>query len=86
MKLLDYTGNVTSFERFARAEGLLEGIEVSLELRFGPEGLKLMPEIRELQDHEVLRTVLQAIKTANSPDELRRVWTGGRRRKKRSRS
>lgn len=69
-------------ERVAREESLLKGIEVSLEIKFGEEGLKLMPELRTLQDHELLLDVLQAIRTAASPEALRRVWTGGRRPKK----
>jgi hypothetical protein len=73
---------ITIAERVGMEKGLLEGIEVSLEVKFGEEGLKLIPEIRELQDHEVLRAVLQAIKTAASPEDLRRVWTRGRRSKK----
>ncbi len=63
-------------------KGLLKGIEVSLEVKFGAEGLELLPEIRELQDHEVLDAVLEAIKTAATPDAVRRVWTRGRRSKK----
>jgi hypothetical protein len=77
---------MTTPERIGMEKGLLEGIEVSLDLKFGEEGLKLIPEIKELGDHEVLRAVLQAIKTAASPDDLRRVWTRGRRSKKRRRT
>jgi hypothetical protein len=73
---------ITTPERIGLEKGLLEGIEVSLKIKFGAAGLELMPEIRELQDHEVLRTVLQAIETAANPDALRRVWTRGRRSKK----
>ncbi len=69
-------------ERARMEKGLIEGIEVSLELKFGEEGLKLLPEIRQIQDHEALRKILRAIKTAASPDELRRVWARGRRPKK----
>jgi hypothetical protein len=46
----------------------------ALEVRFGEEGLKLLPEIRKLQDVDMLRAILQASKTAASPDEVRRVW------------
>ena len=63
-------------------EGTLKGIETCLELKFGAEGLKLMPELRELHDHELLDAVLRAIPVAASPDELRRVWTRKRRSKK----
>ena len=63
-------------------EGILKGIEACLKLKFGAEGLELMPELREIQDHELLGKILDAIETAASPDELRRVWTRKRRSKK----
>jgi hypothetical protein len=65
---------MTSFERRARTEELLAGIELGLELKFGGAGLQLMPEISQLTDVDLLRAVRQAIKTAASPEELRRVW------------
>ena len=61
--------------------GLLQGIEVGLDVKFGAEGLELMPAIREIRDHMLLRKVLAKIKTADSPDDLRRVWTRKRRTK-----
>jgi hypothetical protein len=62
-------------------EGLLAGIEVSLTVKFGEEGERLLPEIRELHDNKVLRAVLRAIAKATSPDEVRRVWTRRRPKK-----
>ena len=76
---------ITIFERVAMEQGLLEGIEVSLQVKFGDEGLTLMPELRELQDHELLRAVLRAIPAAASPDDLRRVWTRSAGRRERGR-
>src|SRR5262249_34289230 len=73
--------HLTRFQRLARAEALLEGIEAVLDVRFGGEGLKLLPELREVRDHEVLQAVLQAAKTAARPDELRRLWIGRRPKK-----
>jgi hypothetical protein len=70
------------FDRVVIEQYLLKGLEVSLKLKFGAEGLKLMPELRELKDHELLDKVLGAIETAASPDDLRRVWTRKRRSKK----
>jgi hypothetical protein len=63
-------------------EGILKGIEACLKMRFGVEGLELMPEVREIQDHELLRKILDAIVTAASTDELRRLWNRGPRSKK----
>jgi hypothetical protein len=69
-------------ERMVMVKTLLEGIEVALDVKFGAEGLGLMPELRQIRDHEVLRKVLAKIKAADSPAELRRVWTRKRRPKK----
>ncbi len=44
-------------ERMGLEKGLLEGIEVALDVKFGAEGLELMPELREIRDHVLLRKV-----------------------------
>jgi hypothetical protein len=63
-------------------EGLLKGIEACLKLKFGAEGLELMPELRAIQDQALLDKILDAIEAAASPEELRRVWKRGRRSEK----
>lgn len=50
-------------------------------MKFGAEGLELMPELRQIRDHVLLGKVLRKIKTAESPAELRRVWTRKRKPK-----
>lgn len=65
---------LTTPERLGLEKGLLAGIEACLKVKFGAEGSKLMPEIRALRNHEMLQTVLDAIGTAASPEDLRRVW------------
>ncbi len=70
---------VTSVERIGiekgREEGKLEGlvsaIELGLELKFGSEGLELLPEISPIKDLEVLTAIKDGIKKANSLEELR---------------
>jgi hypothetical protein len=62
-------------------KGLLAGIETSLKVKFDAAGLELMPELRQIRDHEVLRKILKRIETADSPGEVRRVWTRKRRPK-----
>lgn len=66
---------VTTPERIGMRKGLTQGIEVALEVKFGEEGLRLMPEVRQLHDEAKLEAVLKAIRTAASPDDLRRIWT-----------
>jgi hypothetical protein len=59
-----------------RAEGLQKAIEMARERKFGEAGLRLMPEIRAIADATKLEAVFQAIYTAASPEDLRRVWAG----------
>jgi hypothetical protein len=54
-------------------EGLLEAIELGLKLRFGAEGLQCLPAIQQLADIDVLRRIKQAIETAASADDIRRL-------------
>ena len=68
---------VPSIERIAHREGLREGIESLLRVRFGEAGLHLMPEIHEIHDAEMLRSILKALETAASPEEVRRLWAPG---------
>ena len=39
-----------------------------------PPEFKLMPEINEIHEVERLESILEVMKTAASPEELRRVW------------
>jgi hypothetical protein len=73
---------INIFERVGMEKGLLAGIETSLKVKFGAEGLELMPEIREIRDHVLLGKILKRIETAESPAALRRVWTQKRQPKK----
>jgi hypothetical protein len=69
---------VTSWERIGHERGLLQGLvdglAVALELKFGADGVALLPELRQIADPEVLRQVAQRIKTATSVDDLRQVY------------
>jgi hypothetical protein len=68
---------VTSIERLGIRKGLCKGIESLLKVRFGDEGLRLMPEIREIYEEEKVEAILKALETATSPDEVRRLWSPG---------
>ncbi|MEH1805550.1 cytosolic protein [Nostoc sp.] len=65
---------ITSFERNARREELLEGIELGLELKFGTEALSIMSELSLLEDIELLRAVRKGIKTVNTIEELHQIY------------
>jgi hypothetical protein len=68
---------ITSVERIGlekgRAEGLQKGIELALELKFGAEGLALLSDIRQLSDPALLQAVLDGIRTAGTPADVRRL-------------
>jgi hypothetical protein len=69
---------VTSVERSGirkgELRGLLEGIELGLELKFGSEGLTLLPEISTIKDVEQLRAIISGIKTVNTLEELQQIY------------
>jgi hypothetical protein len=65
---------VTSIERLARREGVRLGIKTALKIRFGEEGLKLMPEIQAIHEEDKLEAILNALETTNTLDEVRRIW------------
>ena len=66
---------VTSIERASRCIGLRKGIEAVLRIRFGEEGLKLMPEMHKVYEEEKLEAILKALETASSPDAVRSLWS-----------
>jgi predicted DNA-binding ribbon-helix-helix protein len=66
---------ITSIERIAHQRGLRKGIESVLRVRFGPDGLKLMPEIEGILDEHQLQEILTALESASSPDDVRRLWS-----------
>ena len=55
-------------------QGLLEGIEFALDMRFGLDGLRLLPEIAKIEDVNVLRVIREGIRQVDQPDELRRFY------------
>jgi hypothetical protein len=66
---------ITTPERVGIRKGMRMGIESLLKVRFGEEGLKLMPEIHEVHEQELLEAILKALETAASPEEVRRLWS-----------
>jgi hypothetical protein len=65
---------VTSFERSGIQKGLLKGIALGLKLKFGSLGQNLLPEIEQIEDVGLLESILEAIDTANTVDELRSFY------------
>ncbi len=69
---------ITSMEKRAFQKGFREGLLISikavLQVKFGAEGNKLLPEISQIQDVDVLETILSGITTTNTLQELREIY------------
>ncbi|MFB2837910.1 Rpn family recombination-promoting nuclease/putative transposase [Floridanema evergladense] len=55
-------------------QGQLSAVALGLELKFGTEGLQLMPEIEQIEDVATLEAIVEGIKTLNTLDELRQIY------------
>jgi hypothetical protein len=66
---------ITTPEWYGHCRGLRQGIESLLRVRFGEEGPKLMPEIREIHEEEKLEGILKALEIVASLGEVRRLWS-----------
>ncbi len=55
-------------------EGLLEGISLGLKLKFGEAGQTLLPEIEAIQDVSLLKTILKALESVSTLEELRQIY------------
>ncbi|BAZ26125.1 hypothetical protein NIES4073_70310 [Kalymmatonema gypsitolerans NIES-4073] len=60
-------------EQRGRREEKLSSIEMGLEVKFGAEGLQMMPEISQISDLERLKAIQRAILTVNTLDQLRQL-------------
>ena len=60
---------VTSYER----HGMLKLMQAQLEAKFGAEGVKLIPDIQQLNDADKYQALGRVILTATTVDEIRRA-------------
>jgi hypothetical protein len=68
---------MTTPERLGLRQGRLEAIEAILRLRFGQQGLLLMPEVQKIYDPQRLQSILQAAETVARLEDLREMWADG---------
>ena len=54
-------------------EGLREAIELGLKLKFGVEGLKLLPEVESIKDIKALKALKEAIEVGKSLEEIEQL-------------
>jgi predicted transposase YdaD len=60
-------------EQRGRREEILSNIEMSLEAKFGRDGLEFMPQITQISDFERLKAILRSIVVANTIEEVQQV-------------
>ena len=60
-------------DKRGRREELLSSIEMSLEAKFGSDGLDLFSQVSQISDFERLRELLRCIVVANSIKEVREI-------------
>lgn len=60
-------------EERGRREEILSNIEMSLEVKFGSDGLELISQIDQISDLERLKEILRSIVVANTIEELQNI-------------
>jgi len=60
-------------EQRGKQLGILSGIQVALEIKFGNDGLQLLPNISQISDWEKLKAIQVALITGTTLDELRQL-------------
>ncbi len=63
-------GYMQGWQRGTR-EALLQGIMVNLQIKFGDSGQEIFPEFSDITDIGILMSILEMIRIADSPDDLR---------------
>jgi len=58
-----------------RAEGLIDGLALALELTFGATAAPVIAEVRQISDLAQIETIMAKIKSAESLDEVRSVYS-----------
>ncbi len=65
---------VTSVEKIGIRKGLLQGIDLGLQLKFSTMQAELFEEISQILDVQQLEAILTVLKTVNTVEELRQVY------------
>jgi hypothetical protein len=58
-----------------RTEGLIDGLALALELKFGAAAAPVIAEVRQISDLVQIEAILAKVKTAESLEEIRSVYS-----------
>jgi hypothetical protein len=73
----DGVPSLSYLERRGRRQGFLKAAQIGLKLKFGAEGMALMPEVEKVEDLAVLEAICDAIEPAASLDDVRKFMPQG---------
>ncbi len=54
--------------------GIISGIEIGLELKFGESGKEIFSEINTIENIRVLEIIIASLKTVETIDQLRQIY------------
>ncbi len=57
-----------------REEGLREAVRLGLKLRFGDEGLSLLPAITAIKDLGLLRSIVEALERVDRLEDIKALF------------
>jgi predicted transposase YdaD len=60
-------------EERGERRGIISSIEMTLEMKFGSDGLQLMPQMAQISDLSSLKVVLRNVIAANTVEEVQRL-------------
>ncbi|TFI53684.1 transposase [Mastigocladus laminosus UU774] len=60
-------------ERRGERQGIISSIEMTLEMKFGSDGLQLMPQIEQISDLSSLKAILRNVIAASTLEEVQRL-------------
>ncbi len=61
-------------EKIGIQQEIISSIELGLELKFGDQGLAILPEIRQINDLQILKQIRQALLKVQNLEELRQIY------------
>jgi hypothetical protein len=65
--------SLSYLERRGRRQGFLKAAQIGLKLKFGADGMALLPEVEKVEDLAALEAICDAIEPAASLDDVRKL-------------
>lgn len=76
-----YQEGVETGTRAGRRQTFIYGLRIMLNMKFGRDGLQMMPRLETIDDPDLLQQIVDKIPTANTPADLLRIIDSYQERK-----